>query len=64
MADLLLVLVVLNRREKQFRQQEMSLDNFTNEELRCRYRFGQDSIEFLTFDSKTTSSIKQNETTH
>ena len=48
MADLLLGLVVPDRREKQFRQQDMSLDNFSNEELRCRYRFGRDSIEFLT----------------
>ena len=48
MADLLLGLVVPDRREKQFRQQEMSLDNFTNEELRCQYQFGRDSIEFLT----------------
>ena len=51
MADLLfgrLGLVVPERRERQFRLHDMSLDNFTDEELRCRYRFGRDSIEFLT----------------
>ena len=26
----------------------MTLDNFTDEELRCRYRFGRESIEFLS----------------
>ena len=31
-----------------FRQHEIFLQDFSDEELRSRYRFGQDSIEFLT----------------
>ena len=35
-------------REKMFRRHEIFLDDFSDEELRSRYRFGRDSIEFLT----------------
>ena len=31
-----------------FRQHKIFLDDFSEEELRRRYRFGRDSIEFLT----------------
>ena len=31
-----------------FRQHEIYLDEFSDEELRSRYRFGRESIEFLT----------------
>ena len=31
-----------------FRQHEIFLDDFSDEELGSRYRFGRDSIEFLT----------------
>ena len=48
MADLLFELVVPDRREREFRLRDMALENFTNEELRCRYRFGRDSLQFLT----------------
>ena len=32
-------------REKKFRQQEIDLDQFTDEELCSRYRFGRESIQ-------------------
>ena len=34
-------------REKKFRQQEIDLDKFTDEELCSRYRFGRESIQYL-----------------
>ena len=34
-------------REKKFRQQEIDLDQFTDEELCRRYRFGRESIQYL-----------------
>ena len=34
-------------REKKFRQQEIHLDQFTDEELCSRYRFGRESIQYL-----------------
>ena len=34
-------------REKKFRQQEIDLDQFTDEKLRSRYRFGQESKKCL-----------------
>ena len=34
-------------REKKFRQQEIDLDQFTDEELCSRYRFGRESIQYL-----------------
>ena len=34
-------------REKKFRQQEIDLDQFTDEKLRSRYRFGQESKNCL-----------------
>ena len=34
-------------REKKFRQQEIDRDQFTDEELRSRYRFGRESIKYL-----------------
>ena len=34
-------------REKKFRQQEIDLNQFTDEKLRSRYRFGQESIKCL-----------------
>ena len=43
MADLLLAEIS----EKKFPQQEIDLDQFTDEELRSRYRFGRESIENL-----------------
>ena len=48
MADLLFELDEPQRREREFRLHDMTLDNFTDEELRCRYRFGRESIEFLS----------------
>ena len=48
MADLLFPLIVPQMRERRFRQQEFSLDEFSDEELRSRYRFGSQSIEYLT----------------
>ena len=43
MADLPLTQI----REKKFRQQEIDLDQFTDEELCSRYRFGRESIQYL-----------------
>ena len=34
-------------REKKFRQQEIDLNQFTDEELCSRYRFGRESIQYL-----------------
>jgi len=34
-------------REKKFRQQEIDLDQFTDEVLRSRYRFGRASIKYM-----------------
>ena len=34
-------------REKKFRQQELNLDQFTDEELCSKNRFGQESIQYL-----------------
>ena len=48
MADLLFPLIVPQMRERRFCQQEFSLDEFSDEELRSRYRFGSQSIEYLT----------------
>ena len=48
MADLLIPIIPPTIREKVFRQHEIFLDDFSDEELRSRYRFGRDSIEFLT----------------
>lgn len=48
MADLLIPIIPPKIREKVFRQHKIFLDDFSEEELRSRYRFGRDSIEFLT----------------
>ena len=48
MAGLLIPIIPPKIREKVFRQHEIFLDDFSDEELRSRYRFGRDSIEFLT----------------
>ena len=48
MADLLFPLIVPQIRERRFRQQEFSLDEFSDEELRSSCRFGRESIEHLT----------------
>ena len=48
MADLLIPVIPPKIREKMFRQHEIFLDYFSDEELRSRYRCGRDSIEFLT----------------
>lgn len=48
MADLLFPVIPPKIRERRFRQHEIFLDDFSDEELRSRYRFGRDSIEFLT----------------
>ena len=34
-------------REKKFRQQEIDLDQYTDEELCSRYKFGRESIQYL-----------------
>ena len=34
-------------REKKFRQQEINLDQFTDEELCSKNRFGRESIQYL-----------------
>ena len=48
MADLLIPIIPPKIREKVFRQHKIFLDDSSDEELRSRYRFGRDSIEFLT----------------
>ena len=34
-------------REKKFRQQEINLDQFTDEELCCKNRLGRESVQYL-----------------
>ena len=52
-------------REKKFRQQEIDLDQFTDEELCSRYRFGRESIQYLVeilkndFERQTRRKHKQ-----
>ena len=48
MADLLIPVIPPKIRKRKFRQHEIFLEDVSDEELRCRYRFGRDSIEFLT----------------
>ena len=48
MEDLLNPVIRPQIRERKFRQREIYLDEFSDEELRSRYRFGQDFIECLT----------------
>ena len=48
MADLLIPVICPQIRERKFRQYEIYRDEFSDEELRSRYRFGRDSMEFLT----------------
>ena len=48
MADLLFPVIPPKIRERRFREHEIFLDDFSDEELWSRYRFGRDSIEFLT----------------
>ena len=48
MADLLFPVIPPKTRERRFRQHEIFLDDFSDEEIRSRYRFGRNSIEFLT----------------
>ena len=48
MADLLIPVIRPQIREKRFRQHEIYLDDLSDEELLSRYRFGRDSIDFLT----------------
>ena len=47
MADLLFPLIDLQICKRKFQQQEIDLDELTDEELRSSYRFGQESIKFL-----------------
>ena len=63
MADLLIPVIPPKIREKMFRRHEVFLDDFSDEELRSRYRFGRDSIEFLTElenDVKRQTKIERN----
>ena len=48
MADLLIPVIPPKIRKRKFRQQEIFFEDVSDEELRSRYRFGRDSIEFLT----------------
>ena len=47
MADLLFPLIDPQIRERKFQQREIDLDELTDQELRSRYRFGRESINFL-----------------
>ena len=46
MADSLIPVIRPQIRERKFRQHEIYLDEFSDEELHSRYRFGRDSIEY------------------
>ena len=61
MADLLIPVIPPKIREKMFRRHEIFLDDFSDEELRSRYRFGRDSIEFLTeLENEVQRQTKRN----
>ena len=47
MADLLFDLFAVPRREKKYRIHDIDLTNFSEDELKSRFRFGRDSIIFL-----------------
>ena len=47
MADLLFPLIDLLICKRKFQQQEIDLDELTDEELHSSYRFGRESIKFL-----------------
>ena len=47
MADLLFDLLPVAWQEKKFKMHDIALANFTEEQLRSRFRFGRESIEFL-----------------
>ena len=48
MADYLFPVIRPKICERRFHQHKIFLDDFSDEELRSKYRFGRDSIEFLT----------------
>ena len=48
MADLLIPVIPPKIRKRKFHQHEIFLEEVSDGELRSRYRFGRDSIEFLT----------------
>lgn len=48
MADLLFPIIPPQIHKKKFRHNEICLEDYSDDELRCRYRFGRDSLEFLT----------------
>ena len=48
MADLLFSIILSQIHKRKFRHNEICLEDYSDEELRCRYRFGRDSLEFLT----------------
>ena len=48
MADLLFSIIPPQIHKRKFRHNEICLEDYSGEELRCRYRFGRDSLEFLT----------------
>ena len=47
MADLLFDLMPVEHKVKRFQIHDIALENFTDEELRSRFRFGSDSIKVL-----------------
>ena len=47
MADLLFDLLAVPRQEKKYRMHDIDLRNFSEDELKSRFRFGRDSIIFL-----------------
>ena len=53
MADLLIPVIPPKIRQRKFRQHKIFLEDVSDDELRSRYRFGRDSIEFLTEILKT-----------
>ena len=48
MTDLLFPIIPSQIHKRKFRHNEICLEDYSDEELRCRYRFGRDSLEFLT----------------
>ena len=56
MADLLYGCVGVDgrrkRKQREFRSIGFTIDGYTDEELRARYRFGKESIEYIIFEAE------------
>ena len=63
MADLLFPIIPPQIHRRKFRHNEICLEDYSDEELRRRYRFGRDSLKFLTeiFQNDLQRDTKRNQ---